>query len=260
MAKMDELTATGIISYNDIMHLRTPGGIDKKITFEDLLDSLFKGMNNIQLTEFTTFTVPKIAAGGSCEINGKIRTNSSELTITGSTSNNNWYDILLTPSGGTYTASFVARNTGVWSNVKQGLYSGNNRVVACVFRDSSGNFISKNILIVISRTVKIKAEFIWNMEPVPNSEIAVAHGLSNITKMKTVEAMIRNDTGNVMYRVDGYVHGSNLAFRWSGMGSPPETVINTNNVYIYRATGFIGSTEFNSTSIIRGAVIITYEV
>ncbi|KKK46990.1 hypothetical protein LCGC14_3159720, partial [marine sediment metagenome] len=33
---------------------------------------------------------------------------------------------------------------GVWSDSKQGLYSGNNRVVACVWRNSSAEFINKN--------------------------------------------------------------------------------------------------------------------
>ena len=109
--KMSQLVEATTIDNTDIMHLRTTGGIDKKITFANVLSARLIGYQAVQLTEVDTVNVPQIAAGGVCEINGVLLSNGGNLSISGTTANNNWYEILLTPSGTTYTASFIAHGS-----------------------------------------------------------------------------------------------------------------------------------------------------
>lgn len=222
----------------------------------NLLNSL-KGMNHIVLTEYTTTTVPAIAANSQVEINGAIYTNPSEVAITGSTSNSTWYDILLTPSGTTFTASFVARETGVWSDSKQGLYSGNNRVVACVLRDSIGNFINKNILIVVNRTAEIKAELPgWNMNVsvAGTSSIQFDQGITQYLKIRNINIMIKNDALTAMYNFVSYgVLGVNAGHMNASIsaGLTQLTVV---------SGGAFDTIGFDDDTIIRGWGIVKYEV
>lgn len=254
--KLSDLTAATNVAAGDLIHIRTMGGIDKKITKSDFITSIisspelafsFKGMSTIQLTEYDTTTVPEIAANCACEIDGTIYNNTSAITISGSTSNSTWYDILLTPSGTSYLASFVARETGVWSDSKQGLYSGNNRVIACVYRDGSGNFINKNVLTVRNRIVEIKMEIgTWDMY-VSGSGISykqVYHGLSS---------------GFINAEYTVYVHRDDLARAYI-LAQPHDHYIMNSYIYLGYDGSTFNTTDFNSTGINRGYVILRYKV
>lgn len=218
----------------------------------NLLNSL-KGMNHVVLTNYTTTGVPAIAANSQVEINGSIYTNPSEVAISGSTSNDTWYDILLTPSGTTFTASFVARGTGVWSDSKQGLYSGNNRVVAIAKRDTSSSiWINKNILIVNNRIVKIKSKIgDWNMSI--DDTITIGNGISDFLKVRSLTAIIIRDDDNRIYNL--------ASSETSGDANGSIPYIDATIISLTRRIGSLfDGPNFDSTSFNRGWVIITYEV
>jgi hypothetical protein len=256
--KLSQLTEAIAIAVSDILHLRTTGGIDKKFTYQTLYDQMFtapgwfriiKGLNAVNLTNYDTTSAPAIDANSAVEIGGSIYYNTSNVSITGSTSNSTWYDILLTPTGTTFTASYVARGTGTWNEDKQGLYSGSNRVVACVYRDASGNFINKNILQVVNRTISIVIEIgDWNMDT--TLSVQPTHGLT-VGNIRSVKAVIRNDPGTVTYVLNGSPNTGEAY-----IGSIGATSLTLGR----RTTGFFDNTTFDSTSYNRGWIPIEYKV
>ncbi len=242
------------------------GGFTKKSDYDRLMANTVDNKDErillsisflaIQLTNYTSVDKPAIAAGGAVEINGVIYKNSIEVAISGATANTTWYDILLTPSGTTFTASFVVRETGVWSDSKQGLYDGNNRVIGCARRNTSdADWINKNILIVTNRTCKIKMETGgWNLDV--NPFLDVFHGMSNYKKVKTVSAIIRNDADTslfILYKVSDVADPNLLA---GGIGD-----IDSNNITLIRRSGSIfDHTNYNDDTFNRGWITLEYEV
>lgn len=241
----------------DIMEVYQPGsgGIRRnKKAFLDTLKTFFhnniiKTLNSIVLTNYISTGVPAIAANSVCEINGDLYTNPSEVAITGTTADNTWYDILLTPAGTTFTASYIARGTGVWSDSKQGLYSGNNRVVACVFRISATVFINKNILMINNRNVIIEIEIgDWDMDA--TATLTVAHGLT-LSKIRSVSVTIISDGGTIHNHLD---HGKDSAGQPQGFVDWRATDINLGRV----AGGTYDDTAYDETSFNRGWIVIKY--
>ncbi len=219
-----------------------------------------KGLLEISLTGYTTTAVPTIAAGSGVEINGQYYYTDVAISITGSTANDTWYDILLTPSGTTFAASYIARGTGAWSDSKQGLYSGNNRVVACVKRIGASNFINKNILVVDNRTVKIKMEIEdWNMDA--DNSVAVSHGLgSDWGKIRDADFIIRNDADTAYY-TSGMSSTSIAVNPQNPVGFHDTTPIDSSDIRLIRLVGeLFDTTNFNSTSYNRGWIPFEYEV
>ncbi len=233
------------VNISDVNDNTTHRGSDGSNHF-NVANSL-KGMNRVVLTNYTTTGIPAIAANSQCEINGPIYTNPSEVVISGSTANTTFYDILLTPSGTTFTASFIARDTGIWSDSKQGLYSGNNRVVAIAKRDTSSSvWINKNILIINNRSIKIKMEIgDWDMDTTP--DLVLDHGLSNHAKILCLEGLIRNDADSTRYAFFSNTGGNMIQV--VGSTIRPSRV----------AGGLFDAAIFSSTSYNRGWLIITYE-
>ncbi len=258
---MADYTLSGLTSKTeflstDLFYLRTVGNIDQNITGANLFSFLI-GLLAIQLTNYTGVGQPAIAAGGTVEINGVIYRNSSEVAITGATANTTWYDILLTPAGATFTASFIARSTGVWSDSKQGLYDGDNRVVACVFRNSSdADWIDKNILTVINRTIKIKLMIgDWNMDITVFKERT--HGIDGAA-IRTLSVLIQGDIGSNLIGL-APIDIADAANTVAGKAS-----VKTNNLDIIRMNrhngGRFDTEDFNATSFNRGWIYFEYGV
>lgn len=213
------------------------------------LGGYVKSLNDIVLTNYKTTGVPAIAAGSKCTINGTVYTNPSEVAITGTTADSTWYDILLTPSGTSFTASFIARGTGAWSDSLQGLYSGTNRVVACAYRVGSTNWINKNILIVNNRTVKLKVEIgAWDIDALQTA--TVTHGLI-LSDIIDVSAWILNDVGTSKHNLE-----ITEALGISSRGG----IVLGSTLIVLTADTFYDSTDYDSTAINRGTLVITYEV
>lgn len=213
-----------------------------------------KGYMNVDLTNYGTTTAPQIVAGSVVEINGQIYRNESAVTITGSVSNSTWYDILLTPSGSSFTASYVARETGVWDSSKRGLYSSNNRVVACVYIDGSGGYINKNVLNIVNRKIELKMEIgDWDMSSPASVNFPDPISLSSFV-LTSAYMVVRNDAGTYWYTIYGNVN------------SAPDASINRfTTVFSYfklnsETGGAFDTTEFNATSYNRGWIYFSYEV
>lgn len=210
-----------------------------------------KGDMAIGLTHYNDTTQPAIVAECGCEINGGWYKNFTEIAITGVTANDNWYDILLTPSGRTYTASFVARGTGAWSDSKQGLYSGNNRVVACVYRNDSAEFISKNILIVSNRRIEIDISYgPWNMWSGGGgvASIDVPHGLGTFLNIRSTIVLVFRSTID-MKPIDTGDSGD-TAGKWF--------YDDADNVSLFRENG--SSFDSSNYTAAYGNIFIIYEV
>ena len=258
-----DLVAVTSVDVDDIFHLRKVTNLDRKITAANLYTDIenaislsllatLKGFMQIDLTNWATGTIPEIVANSVVEINGSLYTNPSAVAITGATVNSTWYDILLTPSGTTFTASFIARMTGTWDAAKQGLYSGNNRVVACVYRDGSANFINKNILEVKNRKVKIQMELgDWNMDA--SSTHQIPHGLgADFIKVRNAQGIIFEDGSTAVWNFIAWQAGQTLEHY---------IALNSTNIAFIRAnSGQFDKVAFDATSFNRGLAILEYEV
>jgi hypothetical protein len=119
--------------------LNTYGVGDVNLTnLMQVLDATRLGFSAIELTEWNTSTVPKIAAGSKVEVNGAFYKFDADETITGSPSDGLVY-IKVVPSGDSITAEFT--NTApVWRNDLHGYYESAvsvNRYVATVQKATS---------------------------------------------------------------------------------------------------------------------------
>jgi hypothetical protein len=119
--------------------LNTYGVGDVNLTnLMQVLDATRLGFSAIELTEWTTTTVPKIAAGSKVEVNGAMYKFDADETITGSPSDGLVY-IKVVPSGDSITAEFT--NTApTWRNDLHGYYESAvsvNRYVATVQKATS---------------------------------------------------------------------------------------------------------------------------
>ena len=83
-------------------------------------DQIYKGQCQVSLTEMSTTTVPKIAAGSWIENNGTLFKFDSDETLTGSPSDGIVY-IRIVPSTSTCTAE-MTNTAPTWSDSKQGWY------------------------------------------------------------------------------------------------------------------------------------------
>ena len=83
-------------------------------------DQIYKGQCHVSLTEMSTTTVPKIAAGSWIENNGTLFKFDSDETLTGSPSDGIVY-IRIVPSTSTCTAE-MTNTAPTWSDSKQGWY------------------------------------------------------------------------------------------------------------------------------------------
>lgn len=110
-------------------------------------DQIYKGQCKVSLTEMSTTTVPKIAAGSWVENNGTLFKFDSDETLTGSPSNGIVY-IRIVPSTDSCTAE-MTNTAPTWSNSKQGWYgtggSANYRYIAKMNKSSS-SYTGKMIL------------------------------------------------------------------------------------------------------------------
>lgn len=220
--------------------------------FPDIVQKIQAGYMRLGLTELDTVNAPKIAAGSTVDVNGSCCVFSSEESISGTTSSSTWYDIKLTVSGSSVTASFVARGTGVWSDAKQGLYDGNDRIIGCVYKDASGNFINKNVLFAINRLIEITMEIgDWNMDT--TNDKSVGHGLgSDFIKVRSVSALIKLDSGAGLFPIDKM----SATYHLEGAIQ----TVDASWIYLTRTpSGFFDQTGFDAAGN-RGFLMVIYKV
>lgn len=89
----------------------------------------------------------------------------------------------------------------------------------------------------------------WNMDA--DASTLVAHGLSDINKIRSISIMLRNDADDTVYKLEGSDSTSTV---WGGVGS-----ITSTNIRLWRyAGGQYDSTAFDSISYNRGWITIEY--
>jgi hypothetical protein len=103
------------------------------------------GYQACSLTNFSdNLNLPAIAAGSKVEIAGALFDITGDEAISGwgPIANSSNVYIMLTVSGAAFTASFVTA-APTWDTAKQGWYSGLNRYIGGLYKDSGGNYTKK---------------------------------------------------------------------------------------------------------------------
>lgn len=123
---------------------------DKKTKMRNVLNytgGFYKGLNGISLTNYENTLDPSIAGGSTIEINGSLYQAAASVSITGWASiySGSPAYIYVTPSGSGFTAIY-SNTKPVWDNSKQGFYTGLDRCVAVVRKETVNTYRSKRIL------------------------------------------------------------------------------------------------------------------
>ena len=219
------------------------------------LESQRYGYQAVSLTNFAGLSEPQIAAGSKVEIGGALFNFSANESATGwagiGVGSDVW--IKLVVSGTSVTAVFTT-TPPTWSASKQGWYSGDDRYVAWLRKDSSGNARYKRI-ITEQQSDHINFEFTleigdWDMTAALSKN--VFHYFNHL-KIRNVTAIIRDDTDTNVFdivnidSVSGSIDG--------GINGINSTLISL----AITAGGDFNTTNFDSTSYNRGWVYFLIE-
>lgn len=116
------------------------------------------------------------------------------------------------------------------------------------------NTLMVNSILPASGTANLKIKVIdigdWNMDA--TTQVTVAHGIADFTKIRSINAVVRTDGDTSYYNL----------LNSEGAGSALNTQIQaqSTNVVLGRATdGIFDSTTFDSTGFNRGWITIIYE-
>ena len=118
---------------------------NSQVTVRDTqLEKQRLGFINLNLTELTTTTEPDIAAGSVVEVGGSLYSFTADETPSGwaGISNDTQVYIKLSPGTSDVTSSFTD-TAPTYSDAKGGWYSGNDRYVARVYKNASGEAVQK---------------------------------------------------------------------------------------------------------------------
>lgn len=109
-----------------------------------------------------------------------------------------------------------------------------------------------NVTTAVRLATKIVEIGDWNMDS--TNSVQVVHGLSDITKIRSIEVIIKNDSSLNVFKLE-------TADRLTGLstGGYIDQVTST-EIYMNRVNGgLFDSTDFNSTSYNRGWITILYQ-
>ena len=161
----------------------------------------------------------------------------NDLRIGGGTANLNASTVIRF-----YTATNNTTQTGT---ERLTIESDGDVITTCKYRDASATETVKRIK---QKIIEIGD---WNMDTTDN--VSINTGLSDTTKIRCIDVLIRNDSGNLnpLFRGVSSSDTSQQGF-W--------TVISATNISLLRLTGgHFDSTNYDSTSYNRGFIYITYE-
>lgn len=121
------------------------------------------------------------------------------------------------------------------------------------------NFTARNSVLSDSANLKVKVIEIgdWNMDT--TNAVSVIHGIVDGTKIRSVDVVIRADTG-VLYKLENYDFSTGEV--GGGVSGVNEDIpISGTTIRLGRKTGgLFDQAGFDSTSFNRGFITIIYEV
>jgi hypothetical protein len=218
-----------------------------------------KGMMGLSLTNYDNNSLPQIASGSWAEVAGSIYKWTSNDSISGSPSSGNINYIALIP-GGSGSSAYVTptwtTTAPVWSDAHQGWYDGTSRYVGGCWYDGT-NYRHK---FLFDKGRDVLRKFVidigdWNMHVSDGGtdQNLVAHGLSDIEKIRSIDVMIRRDSGLT------YIYPlvkTNQTDPDGGIAS-----VNVADIYLaVRTGGYFDTTGFDETSYNRGWITIEVEI
>jgi len=192
--------------------------LDELMTHTNVTD---RGHHKVSLTEMTTTTVPKIAAGSVIEVAGATYEAGTDITLGGSPSDGTVY-IYIVPNGATATA--VMTNTApTWSDAKQGWYgtggAATYRYVHYVMTKATAAYSNK-IDSALPFTAPTRAGFLSTGARFFMKELSVVFASGDTTKSVAhgLTAPFTNNTIiDILWRADNY-NGATLGKTFSYYG------------------------------------------
>jgi hypothetical protein len=244
-------------------------------SLQDTVDVQRRTYDAVTLNNWTSgdTSAPTIAVGSVIEINGSVfEVQTSAITI-GSVPGGATDDlyIKLTVTGGTTVTADWSTTAPTWDAAKGGWFDGTNKVLPFVV-DYDGSTTWDNKREIVSRfnensynypdggTDSIDAHLVktvfqigaWDMDA--TIVITVNHSIPDITKIRSVSAMIFNDAGTFILPLDSF--NSSTGTMQGGV-----TDISATQVRLTRlAGGSFDSTSYNDAVINRGYITVEYEV
>jgi hypothetical protein len=121
--------------------------------FPDIVQKIQAGFMRVSLTNFDNNSEPQIAAGSTLDVNGTVVVFGAAEDITGWAEIANSTDVYIkvVVSGSSVTAEFTT-DAPTWSTSKQGWYVGNDRYIFALYKDGSGNYTRKRLLLPLMQT------------------------------------------------------------------------------------------------------------
>ena len=216
----------------------------------------YKTQADITITNYDDDTAPQVTAGSIFANNGAIFQNTTLATpvnyagISNSTAFYLYYD----ESEGEF---LFAETVPTWSDAKQGWYSGNDRAFFSMYKDSGGTLYQRKSILVKTHILQTKIIKIGDWDMNATSNVSIAHGVADYTKIRVITAMILTDSGSgIGNRIYDFAATNQIS---DGVLSRDIYATST-NIVIFRDTGgFFDSIHFDSTSYNRGFVTIIYE-
>ncbi len=222
----------------------------------NVINKSYKGKADITLSAYDTTAAPDVKVGSVFEDNGAIFiVDTSDITPTGyaGITNSTTFYLYYDESA----EVFIYSNTApTWSDVLQGWYNGNDRAFFSMFKDSGGTLYQNKSILVKTHLLQTKVIRIgdWNMNT--TLQVLINHGLSDHTKIRMIDAIIRNDEGSIHVPLVGSHNiGDTTTYLGGFIYNTTATTVSLRRI----SSGFFDSTDYDSTSYNRGWITIQYE-
>lgn len=218
------------------------------------VNKTYIGQNKITITNYDADTAPQVTAGSTFDNNGTQWVNDALATPTGYAGMNNSATFYLTydESAGIFVYLQAAP---AWSDAKQGWYTGNDRYLFSMYKDSGGTLyqrkriLEKQFLKPINLSIKIIDIGDWNMDT--GTSVDVTHGLSDYKKVRRISVIIRDDNDANYFDLNRGTTGGTM--------SAGVNLIDTTKITLVRETGgLFDGVDYNATSFNRGWITIEY--
>ncbi len=168
--------------------------------FVEFSERIGRGYHGVSLTNYDNASEPQVTAGSGLEVGGAFYEFTALESITGwgAIANDTDVWIKVVPASTSITAEFV-EDAPTWSTSKQGWYDGVDRYIARLYRDGSGNYTRKRMLVPLGNvrelyqlaettTTPANTSTGWNTRGLEDEEINEIAGASLAANQITLPA------------------------------------------------------------------------